>query len=123
MWRFSFGHFAAADEALKDSFGSTSRQPFCHEDLLRYPLLRVRKKDTAQPIMDGSALVLIQASAFGRVFASIIPPSLVEELGIALVVKAADDGAVADLFKPALLEDALHTLVMTQRRAAHGSKV
>jgi hypothetical protein len=123
VWRFSFGHFAATDEALKDSFGSLSRQPFCRGDLLRYPLLRVRKEDTAQPIMDGAALIPIQASAFGRVFASVIPPALVEELGVALVVKAADDGAVADLFKPALLEDALHTLIMTQRRAAHGSKV
>src|SRR5918998_3237369 len=45
--------------------------------------------------------------------------ALVEELGVAAVVVAADHGAVADLPEAVLLEDAPHPLVVGEGRAAH----
>src|SRR5829696_1601976 len=46
------------------------------------------------------------------------PPALVEEFGVAAVVVAAQDGAVADLDETVLLEHALHAVVVGQGRAA-----
>src|SRR5215212_410024 len=54
---------------------------------------------------------------------STVPPALVEELGVALVVEAAYDATVADLLEAALLEDAPHPRVVGQGRAAHHLEV
>ena len=42
----------------------------------------------------------------------------VEEFGVAAVVVAAEEGAVADLLEAVLLEDALHAVVVGEGRAA-----
>src|SRR3712207_4114961 len=43
-----------------------------------------------------------------------VSPALVEELGVAAVVVAAQEGAVADLLEAVLLEDAPHPVVVDQ---------
>lgn len=53
---------------------------------------------------------------FGSV---VIPPACVEEFGVAFVVEAADDSAVADLLEAAFLEDTLHSYVVGQGRTAY----
>src|SRR5688572_15107999 len=50
----------------------------------------------------------------------ILPPAFVEELGVAAVIVAAQEGTVTDPHKAVLLEDPLHAVVVGQGRAAHG---
>ena len=52
-----------------------------------------------------------------------VPLALVEEFGVALVIEAANDQIISNLLKTALLEDALHTLIVSQRCAAHGLEI
>ena len=46
--------------------------------------------------------------------------ALVEEFGVAFVVEATENRAVADLYEATLLKDALHPRIVREGRAAHG---
>jgi hypothetical protein len=72
--------------------------------------------------MFSSSCVLTTTIVFGGAPLA-VPPTLVEDLGVAFVIEAADDGAVADLREAVSLEDALHTLVVGKGGAAHDLEV
>ena len=64
----------------------------------------------------------VVVSVVGPIFLA-VSPALVEEFGVALVIKAANDRIITNLLKTALLEDALHAPIVSQRGATNSLEI